>query len=528
MDTKLTAFIILLLAAAVAHGIAVWTRLPVIPFYLVAGYAVRQWFDNNEGDGLWVNAVELGLVFLVFTVGVELNPTRLRKQIRAVWWVGIVQFVVLGTLGFGIVKWLGYSAIEAVYITFALSASSTLVVIRLLKQRQQMFEPYGRLVSGVLLLQDVFIMLVLVVLLRVDQGVGAMLLGLGQCIALGGLAWIGHRWFAHWLMVKVKQDEETLLLSILSVLFVFLGLAWLLGLPLAVGAFMGGFVLSVFPVNGITRGMLSSLSGFFFALFFTALGALLIMPPAEMWLHALILGLFLIIVTVPLVSIVAELSGVSAKSAVESGLLLSQTSEFSLILMLQGWVMLHISEDLFSMVILLTVGTMALTPFLSSERVAHFLMRWHPSGGTWWGLPDDTKGHVVMLGYGSSGDYIANPISESGAKVVVVDEDASVVLRLNRKGFFAVRGDASHHGVLQKVYVDRASLIMIGVRRFSDAEKILSQLSGATGEIWVRVFDAAQARRIEALGATAIVGADQSVRKFSEWFQREFQDHSSP
>lgn len=521
------AFIILLLAAAVAHGIAVWTRLPVIPLYLVAGYAVRLWFGEHEGDALWINAVELGLVFLVFTVGVELNPKRLAKQIRAVWWVGIVQFLLLGALGFGISKALGYTAVEAVYITFALSASSTLVVIRLLKQRQQMFEPYGRLVSGVLLLQDVFIMLVLVVLLRIDQGTGAILLGLGQSVALGGLAWIAHRWVAPWLLVRVRQDEETLLLSILSVLFVFLGFAWFLDLPFAVGAFLGGFVLSVFPVNGITRGMLSSLSAFFFGLFFTALGALLVMPPIEIWLHALVFALFLIGVTVPLVTVVAELCGVSAKSAIESGLLLSQTSEFSLILMLQGWVLLHVSHDLFSMVIVLTVGTMALTPFLSHERVAHFLMRLHPVGGSWWGLPDTTEGHVVMLGYGSSGDYIASPIAEAGRKVVVVDEDASVVLRLNRKGLLAIRGDASNPSVLERVFVERASLVMVGVRRFSDTEKILHQLSQVKGEVWVRVFDADQGRRVEALGARAIVGVDPAVQTFREWFGKRFVEGDS-
>lgn len=517
----MTDFIYILIAAAVAHGIAVLLRVPAIPVYLLAGAAVRFLMGGESDDDAWIYAVELGLVFLVFSVGVELNPKRINKQVKSVWMVGLVQFGVLGLCGYGIAYWLGYSTIEAVYITFALSASSTLVVVRLLKQRQQMFEPYGRLVSGVLLLQDVFIIVILVLLLRVDQGISAMLMGLAQTIAIGGLAWIGHRWLANWLVIQVKQDEETLLLTILSVLFAFLGIAWALDLPLAVGAFMGGFVLSVFPVNGVTRGMLSSLSGFFVAMFFTALGALLVWPEPQMWNHALILGFFLILITVPLVTFIAEYTGISAKSAIESGLLLSQTSEFSLILVLQGWILMQISHELFSMLALLTVGTMALTPFLSHERVAHFLMRWHPLIGGNWQLPESINNHVVILGFGSAGDYVVTPIHESGIKAVVVDDDAAVVRRLNRQEIYAVRGEASDTSVLQKVCAEKAQLVIIAVRRFSDAEKILQALSGCQGKIWVRVFDAAQAKTVERNGATAIVGVDQTVEKFHLWLSRE-------
>lgn len=517
----MTDFIFILIAAAAAHGIAFLLRLPAIPVYLLAGAGTRALMGGESNNDIWIYAVELGLVFLVFSVGVELNPKRINKQLKSVWMVGLVQFGALGLSGFAIAHWLGYSMIEAVYITFALSASSTLVVIRLLKQRQQMFEPFGRLVSGVLLLQDVFIIVILVLLLRVDQGIGAMLLGLAQTAAIGGVAWIGHRWLAYWMVIKVKQDEETLLLTILSVLFVFLGIAWALELPLAVGAFMGGFVLSVFPVNGVTRGMLSSLSGFFVAMFFTTLGALLVWPEPQMWTHAVILGLFLILITVPLVTFIAEYTGISAKSAIESGLLLSQTSEFSLILVLQGWILMQISHELFSMLALLTVGTMAITPFLSHERVAHFLMRWHPLIGGKWQIPDSTENHVLILGYGSAGDDVATPIHESGTNVVVVDDDAAVVRRLNRLGMYAIRGEASSPSVLRKVCAVKAQLVIIAVRRISDAEKILNALHDCQGEIWVRVFDASQAKIAERHGATAIVGANQAVEKFQQWIRRE-------
>lgn len=522
----MTGFIFILIAAAAAHGIAAMLRLPVIPLYLIAGAIANRLMGNEAAGDAWITAVELGLMFLVFSVGVELNPNRINKQIRPVWMVGLFQFGLLGLCGYLLANILGYSQVEAVYITFALSASSTLVVVRLLKQRQQMFEPYGRLVSGVLLLQDVFIILILVVLLRLEGGPAAMLLGAVQAITLALLAWLGHRYLASALVVRLKQDEETLLLTILAVLFAFLGLAWLLDLPLAVGAFMGGFVLSVFPVNGITRGMISSLSGFFLALFFTALGALITVPNTEMWWHVLIFAVFLVLITVPLVTFIGEYNGISAKSAIESGLLLSQTSEFSLILVLQGWLLMQISHELFSMVAILTVGTMALTPMLSHERVAHFLMRWHPLIGRGWKLPPTLCNHIVMLGYGSAGDYISVPVHESGFPVVVVDDDAVVIRHVQRQGVHALRGDAAESGILKKVCASDASLIIVTVRRFRDVQAIMDELSSCAGRIWVRVFDADQAAYVKARGGTAIVGADEAADKFHDWLSEHLDNHA--
>ena len=335
----MTVFAFMLCAAAVAFGLAKWLRLPVTPLLILMGVALGYASDNGlapiSGD-LLQDLIHIGLSVLVFSAGVELSPRRMRGRFQPILWVAVIQFLSLGLSGILVAWLLGYDLTTAFYLGCALSASSTLVVVRHLQQRQQMFEPFGRLVLGVLLLQDVFIILILVVLLHLSEGLTSVGIAVASTLVLAVLALIIHRWFVPWLTRHYKLDDEELMLGGLAVLFSFSGLAYLIDLPFLVGAFFAGFALSAFPVNGLLRGMLNSLSAFFLALFFIGIGAFLALPTLTIVWHSLVLIAVLIFVTVIVVSFVAERVGYSMRAAIETGILLSQTSEFSLLLALAG------------------------------------------------------------------------------------------------------------------------------------------------------------------------------------------------
>ena len=322
--------------------------------------------------------IQIGLAVLVFTAGVELSPRRMRGRTRAITILALTQFFMLGACGALTAVFLGYDWMNALYLGCALSASSTLVVVRHLQQRRQMFEPYGRLVLGVLLLQDIFIVLIMVALLKSPQGWLMVCNGVANALALGILALGVHRWLVPFVVRRMKLDDEELMLGALAALFAFSTMAYLLDLPFLVGAFFAGFAISAFPMNGLVRGMLGSLSGFFLALFFISAGAFLTIPSLEIVGHSLVFIAVLILVTVFLVAIIAELVGYSSRAAVETGLLLSQTSEFSLLLALTGVASGQITTELFSMIALITVSTMAMTPLISRESVALRLVKLHP------------------------------------------------------------------------------------------------------------------------------------------------------
>jgi Kef-type K+ transport system membrane component KefB len=419
---------LLLAGAAAGLGAARWLRLPAIPLLLLAGLALGQVALLPEQEILEQSLV-LGLTFLVFVAGIELNPRRVGAQKRAALQVGTAQFLLLGGIGTAFAWAAGLSLQTALYIGLALTASSTLVVVRLLQQRRQLFEPFGRLVIGVLLLQDLLVILLIPVLGRAPDGILAMATGLLAALLLVALAYVFVRWVTPFIVIRLQPDEEYLLLTVLAILFLFMGLAEWLELPLVAGAFLAGVSLSTFPVNGLIRGLLSSLSDFFLAIFFIAFGALLTLPtPSELWVALLLTGL-VVLFTPLLVTVVAERAGLSSRPAIESGLLLAQTSEFSLVVALQGLVLGHVGGEVFRIVAFVTVVTMVLTPFISTDRMTWRLMRLYPVRRRG-GRMVEAEGHILLLGCGDNGMPLLETLVTSGQPVVVVDDDPAVIDRL--------------------------------------------------------------------------------------------------
>ena len=193
----MTAITILLLTAAIAFGLCRLLRLPAIPLLLLGGAGLSLlagYVDYKVPQELIEEMIQVGLAVLVFTAGVELSPRRMRGRTRAITILALMQFFMLGVCGALTAVFLGYDLMNALYLGCALSASSTLVVVRHLQQRRQMFEPFGRLVIGVLLLQDIFIVLIMVALLKSPQGWMMVCIGLANALALGIFALGVHRW----------------------------------------------------------------------------------------------------------------------------------------------------------------------------------------------------------------------------------------------------------------------------------------------------------------------------------------------
>lgn len=473
-------------------------------------------------------AVEFGLAFLVFAAGVELSPRRAGGRLRAVLQIGMAQFILLGLAGFLLAISLGFEWIPALVIALAVSASSTLVVLRHLKQRQQMFEPFGRLVTGVLLLQDLLVIGLIVVLASLPDGAWAVLRASAAVAGLGWLAYAGQRWLVPWILSKGKLDDESLLLLVLSLLFVFIGASVALGLPMVCGAFLAGFTLAAFPVNGMARGILNTLSDFFLAFFFVALGTILVLPPTDLLLKGALLALLVILLTPPLVAAITEWAGYSSRVSIETGLLLAQTSEFSLLVGLHGLMIGIIEPEVFGMITLMTVATMTLTPFLATDRITWRLMRLHPSNLRRSSPAADLHNHIVLLGYGGAGRKITDMLKDHKDRVVIIDDDAIVIQNLRKQGFTCIRGDASDDKVLSRARARKAGFVLSALRRPADIIKVLDCLRGGTAQTWVRVFDEEGAEKVRAMGGFPIVTTEITVQRFMEWMKERFQHATQP
>ena len=528
-------FALLLLTASCAYGLARWLKLPSLPVLIASGMALNLSGLLPAEIGLGAAAtggddhadaamriLEFGLLFLVFASGVELAPRRFSSHTRTVGWVAAIQFSASALIGIATSRWIvGFPWLESCYLGFGLAASSTLVVLRQLRVRQAMFEPFGRVVTGVLLLQDAALIAVIVVLSRISEdstvsGFANISLGLGETVLLGAAAWLAQRHIIPALIRRMKPDEESLLLWLVATLFCFIGIAHLLGLPSIVGAFAGGFVFSAFPLSGLVRGQISSLTDFFLALFFVALGVLVGVPQAAHWISAVQLSLIVILCTPPLVTAIAEWRGMNTRASIETGLLLAQTSEFSLLLGLSGLAIGHVSVAGFEILALTTIITMTLTPFIGRENVARFLLPFHPFRRRA-RVPESPAGHILVLGFGKAGMWTVKPLRKAGENVLVVDDDAIVCNELARLGVDVLRGDAADEHLLERAGASKAKLIICSMRRVGDAIKVLHSLKNVP--VLVRVFEDHEARDVEQAGGIPIDTAAASADTFMEWMQ---------
>ena len=510
----MSVLLIILAAAAASMGLARRLKLPLAPLLILSGVVVSALGLVNDPD-LFQEALFMGLAFLVFSAGTEMNPARVGRQGKAAVSVGLAQLLALALIGGGLAWLLGFGWLEALYLALALAASSTLVVIGLLKQRQQLFEPFGRLVVGVLLVQDLVIILAIAALSHIEEGATAVFISINGTLGLILLARLSLQWLSPWLLLRLGLDEEEKLLAALAILFLFIGAANLIGVPLVIGAFLAGIALSVFPVSGILRGQLSSLSDFFLAIFFVTLGSSLTLPTWSNLLLALLLAAVVILVTPPLVYLIARRAGLTARSGWEGGLLLAQTSEFSLIVGLIGVQQGHVGQQLLSIIAMVTVLTMIATPLLATDRnsvrLLHRLTRRKAPAA-----PFPPADHVLLLGCGEHGLALLERLQARGTRVVVVDEDAAVAARVAQMGVTALQGAAADPRVLAAAGAAQARVIVSTLRRMVDNEAVLRQ-AGAT-PVLVAVFAPEAAAQVEALGGTAVAESHVAAEAFMDWF----------
>ncbi len=510
----MTVMLAILVAAAVAMGLAQWLRLPRVPLLVLSGVGLSALGLVNNGD-LFQEALLLGLAFLVFSAGTEMNPGRVGAQQKVAIRVGVGQFVAFVVLGLGAGRLLGFDWLTALYIALALAASSTLVVIRLLEQRQQLFEPFGRLVVGVLLVQDGLIILAIAALSGIEGGFAAVLASVNGALGLVLLAYVSMRWVTPWLLLRFDLDEEEKLLVALACLFSFIGLAAVLQTPIVIGAFLAGVALSSFPVNGILRGQLASLTDFFLAVFFVALGALLILPTRSELLLTLALAAMVLTLTPLLVSLLARGANISRRAGLEGGLLLAQTSEFSLVVALIGVQQGHLDQGLLSVLALTTVLTMIATPLLATDKVTIRLLHWLARRQQFT-LDPPPENHVLLLGCGERGRPLLEWLLAQGETVVVVDDDAAVVEQVRRQGVRAVNGNAANPRVLEAAGAEQARVIVSTIKRLAKSEDFLAYM--ARTPVLITLFEPEAARRIEQAGGKAVLESYAAADEFMAWF----------
>lgn len=469
-----------MLFAAIAGHAARAVRQPAILGYVLAGVLVGHhvgfgWVADGENVEL---ISEIGLVLLLFIIGLEIKLSELAGLGRSVLVLGATQAplcVALGLLAFAPFHHAG--RFDALYLAVSLALSSTLIVVKLLHDKFEVGTVTGRLTLGVLVLQDLWAVVFMAFQPNLlDPQLSSIALSFGRGALLVVAAFLASRWVIGPLMRGAAKTPEMVVLTAMAWCFLLCGLAQAAGLSKEMGALIAGLSIAAFPYGTDVIAKLAGVRDFFVTLFFVSLG--LKVPQPTAWLIGSSIALSLFVLVTRLVSVVpaAWVAGTGLRIGLVTALNLAQVSEFALVIVSIGASYQHISTDLQAMVL----GSMLVASVLSTyviqynDRLARALTPLCARLG----LSDQAQGapppadgkcerDIVVLGCFREGDSFLEVLAEKSPdlkeRVLVVDFNPAVGDRLEARGFSWVYGDLAHPQTLEHLGVDRASVIICSI-----------------------------------------------------------------
>jgi monovalent cation:H+ antiporter-2, CPA2 family len=463
--------------------------------FIILGYPFNIFIDTISTEVRLLS--ELGVAFLLFSVGIETSVKKLLKIGKPIM-VGTL-FQVLGVIGITIAL-TGLTGLlsleESLFVGAIIAFSSTMVVMKILSDKRMTNTLDGRIMISILLIQDFLIILFVPMLANLSSIADPLLLGtiLGKSILLILIAIIANRVVFPMLFKVAAEEQELFLLASISTAFVFIGISILLSIPISIGAFIGGLALSTLPYNLEIFSKIRALRDFFLTIFFVTLGIELTFNFGNLN-PLLMLIIFIIIFAIKpfLMFLLTLVSGYGSKIGVRVGMSLGQVSEFGFVLATIGFYESKvIGADLFSFLITAIALSMIITPYLttSSSRVAQFFYNQTkhlpPSMHRTFferkihelqKIPSKKalKDHILIIGGGTVGRGLAKALIHSGKQVLVIDHDPEVVRQGVKDGLPYIYGTSEHEALWGRVDLKDAKLLLITVLNMDEAISLIKQ-----------------------------------------------------
>jgi monovalent cation:H+ antiporter-2, CPA2 family len=500
-------------------------RLPVMPGFIVAGMLLGPNALALVSDVHRVEALaEVGVILLLFTIGIEFSLRRLKEMGRQVVGTGLGQMgcTILVTFAAGLAFVRDWRA--ALFLGFLVALSSTAIVLKILTDKGEIDAPHGRLATAILIFQDLCVVPIMLVLPflagRAEGGVSGLALALGKA----ALVVVGVVVAARTIVPRVLQEilktrsRELFLITVILIgTLTALGTA-AAGASLALGAFLAGLVISESDYAHQALTELMPFRDIFISLFFVAVGMLVQLD--FLAVHPLLttLGVAVIMAGKTLAAAVGPaIMGYSGRVALLAGVAVSQIGEFSFVLAREGRTAGLLSDALYQSFLGVAVFTMLLTPFLIQggpglldrlERVVpldRLLPGFRPSDvGV---AQEPIADHVIIAGYGLNGRNLAVALRAINAPYVIVELNAQTVRDARARGEPAFYGDATREEILRALGAERARLMVIAI---SDPAATRSMVRVARG-LNAKLHIIARTRYIVEIPELTRLGADAVI-----------------
>ncbi len=456
-------------------------KLPALPGFIVAGILLGPNALGLVSDPQDVESLaEVGVILLLFTIGIEFSLSRLKEMGRQILVGGFSQmgFTIFATLAAGLAFLDGWRV--ALFLGFLIALSSTAIVLKVMTDKGEIDAPHGRLATGVLIFQDLCVVPIMLVLPflagKSEGGVVGLLVALGKAaLVVVGVVLAARTVVPRALreILKTRSRELFLIAVILIGTLTALGTA-AAGASLALGAFLAGLIISESDYGPQALAELMPFRDIFISLFFVAVGMLVQLDIIRDHIVLTLVAVAVIMGGKTLSAAVGPaLLGYSGRVALLAGVAVSQIGEFSFVLAKEGRAQGLLPNLLYQQFLGVAVMTMLVTPFLlqggpaildALETVVpldRLLPGFRPRDLS--PVHEQVKDHVVIAGYGLNGRNLAAALRSISAPYLIVELNAQTVRRARAEGEPAFYGDATREEILRALGIDRARLFVIAI-----------------------------------------------------------------
>lgn len=526
MTDPLQPVLILLAIAVLAVVVFRLLRLPPMLGYLLAGVIIGPhalgWIPDTEETR---HLAEFGVVFLMFSIGLEFSLPKLVTMKSIVFGFGTSQVAVTILIVMAVAWILDLDWRVGLALGGALAMSSTAIVIKMLTERGEQNTPHGRQVIGVLLFQDLAVIPLLIIIpvlattVESDTADYPMMFTIAILKAAAVLALIlyfGQRLMRPWFHLVARQKSSELF--VLNVLLITLGLAWfteLAGLSLALGAFLAGMLISETEYRYQVEDDIKPFRDILLGLFFITIGMLLdIQVVIEYFVWVAVILVSLIILKVILITALSRLFGADFRVAARTGMNLAHGGEFGFVLLAQAGAIGLVENAILQPVLAAMVLSMFLAPFIieNSERVVQRFLgsEWVNQAMQITSIAAQTlaeQDHVIICGYGRSGQNMSRILEQESVPFIALDLDPRRIHEAASAGESVVYGDAARREVLIAAGLMRAKVLVISYADTISALKILHHVRTIRPDlsVVVRTRDDSDIDLLKEAGATEVV-----------------------
>ncbi len=487
---------IIIVATFLAY-VARLLKQPVIPSYMIAGILLGPFLLKLVKNVELITPMsEIGIAFLLFVAGLEMNFKKLRKVGSVILFGSLIQIAVTFGFGFFLGLLLKLTKFESFILGLVVAFSSTMIVVKLLSDKRELDTLHGRITLGTLLVQDLVVILLLPLATKSFQAHYiegyAYLLVKGLVLVL--LAVLLNKFFVDRIFKFAAKTQELLFLTSISFCFIFSLLAYSFGFSIAVGAFVSGMMLANLPYHYDIIGRIKPLRDFFLTIFFAYLGIQMTFLDIKPIIIALFAFLMLVVIIKPMIILaIVNLFGYGKRASFLTGISLAQISEFSLIIVMLAKD--FISKELFSMTIILAVISIATTTYFIKydEKLYNKLSKYlglieiFPRKYHELGFKTKTKPKIVLFGCHRMGTIILKALSKMRKHVLVVDFNPAVITKLMKQKINCIYGDATNPELLENINFKEMEIVISTIPNEDENEHLIKYAKSKNSKLLILV-----------------------------------------